>query len=178
MKRLLLLFVCVIVLLSLPHVCLRFLGHRPAIPESFAELSGKRKLPEQPEDLEGLSPGIAENFSSATAGNSESGVEVQSLSFGKACAKIFFFLVALAAMGGLLIFLRRRGGLSPVGRGGSHIAVLETLRLGTKHYLAVVECGRRQFFIGVTQQNVALICELTGEKYLEKSEKLGAENGQ
>jgi flagellar biosynthetic protein FliO len=89
----------------------------------------------------------------------------KNVEFGRTLAKVCIFLVSLAIAGGLVVSIKRRGTCAARGKKSSRIAICDTLHLGTKHYLAVIECENRQFLVGITQNNISLLSELErGEK--------------
>jgi flagellar biogenesis protein FliO len=74
--------------------------------------------------------------------------------------KAVAFLTTLATIGGLLVFLKKRGGFFPTLRRTSQIAVEDTLHLGTRHYLAIVKCDQKRFLLGITSQSISTIGQL------------------
>lgn len=83
--------------------------------------------------------------------------DCRSLNVGTAWMRAGVFLLSLVAAGGLLVFFRRRGGWLSAQRRTGQLAVVDTLRLGTHHHLAVVEWDGQRLLIGITQHQIALI---------------------
>jgi flagellar biogenesis protein FliO len=98
----------------------------------------------------------------AASGQAEEEISAGTVDLRTALVRIGIFLGFLAAMGSLLVFLRRRGGFFPSLRRAAQIAVVDTLSLGSRHYLAVVEWDGRRFFIGITQRQISLLGEGAG----------------
>ena len=51
----------------------------------------------------------------------------------------------------------------------SNFKILDTYKLGQNQLIAIVEVGTRYFCIGITKENVSLICELSEEDFAKPS---------
>ncbi|MDR3117691.1 MAG: flagellar biosynthetic protein FliO [Puniceicoccales bacterium] len=146
MRRFLLLLVCFAAVLAGPYIWMRDVRGRAVkpnpLPAAFAEDVAAGDVP--------ADGGIAEGWSRDVAPGG-------SVSLRTALVRAGVFLGFLAAVGGLLVFLRRRGGFFPSLRRVSQVAVVDTLNLGSRHYLAVVEWEGRRFLVGITPQQISLI---------------------
>ncbi len=74
---------------------------------------------------------------------------------------------ALAMIIGMLLaavwFLRRFGGARFGGGMGSMIQVMDTRMIGPRRYVTVLRVGGRTLAVGVTEQNMTLLAELSDE---------------
>ncbi len=68
------------------------------------------------------------------------------------------FLAVIAALGAGIWWLRRR--LQPGSARGSGARVLPVAMLGTRERIAVVEFEGRRLLVGVTPQQITMLCEL------------------
>lgn len=84
----------------------------------------------------------------------------ESLSMGKAVLRMLAFFAALGTIGGTIVLLKKRGRLLISRRNPSSIRVLETVSLGSKFYLAVVEYKESRFLVGVSPQSITKISDL------------------
>jgi flagellar protein FliO/FliZ len=66
--------------------------------------------------------------------------------------------VALAAVGGWLVWRNRRG--MPAGRDTRALSIAETRSLGNRQYLVVASYERKKFLLGVCQGNIQLLSAL------------------
>ncbi|TAK32910.1 MAG: LysM peptidoglycan-binding domain-containing protein [Chloroflexota bacterium] len=100
----------------------------------------------------------------------EPGTGVESLLASEAPKAVFVILLA----GGAMWLLRRYWGRQP--RGGvhaSHLTVIETRKLGTRHALYVVSYGSRILLIGAAQGNISLLADLAPQQgSLREADKL------
>lgn len=84
----------------------------------------------------------------------------------KSVAKMVAYLAILATMGFYIAHLKRKGGIFKSAKKNSRIHIAETLSLGSKHYLAVVECETQRFLVGVSSSGIQAIGELHETKKL------------
>lgn len=82
----------------------------------------------------------------------------------KSVAKMLAYLAILATMGFYIAHLKRKGGIFKSAKKDSRIRIAETLSLGSKHYLAVVECETQRFLVGVSSSGIQAIGELRESK--------------
>jgi len=71
---------------------------------------------------------------------------------------VLMLILVIAAVPASVWLMRRLPGLKPAGR--STLLVRETLSLGPRERLLVIQSGDRHLLIGATAQAVNLVCEL------------------
>jgi flagellar biogenesis protein FliO len=96
----------------------------------------------------------------------------EGLDFKKSALRMGAYILILSALGGGIIFLKRRGRFFPLAKKGSTIGIRDTLHLGSRNYLAVVECEGRRFLVGITAQGVTPIGPLGNGDLDEKKASL------
>jgi flagellar biogenesis protein FliO len=150
-KRVFFLILGAMFLFLLPQCILRDRWHKTFVRETFSCSQNSGDTYSE--------PCVCERDSQPEANCA--GSQVEQIGLGSALVKICLFLATLAAIGGVVIFLKHRGVGKFCEKKTSSICVLDTLHLGQKHYLAVVECKERKFLIGITNDSINTIAELT-----------------
>jgi flagellar biogenesis protein FliO len=142
MKRFVLLFVTMLALVSIPHVWTKLARTLASMGGDLpAESATAAICPDDP-------PG--EKSAEASIGTSVPDLQKSALRMG-------LYVAILAALGGGIVLLKRRGGLFRLGKKGSSIAIRDTLHLAPRNYLAVVEWENQRFLVGITAQGVTPI---------------------
>lgn len=80
--------------------------------------------------------------------------------------KIVIFLVLFALGGYFFVIFRRRNWFVPghdTKDGRSELQITQRMGIGGRGFLAVVQCDRQRFLIGVTPSGIFRIGELSGE---------------
>lgn len=88
-------------------------------------------------------------------------LEPEPLHLGKAFGKMIAFLAVIITLGGIMILIKRRGGIFMRRGHSSKIRISETLHLGTRHYLAVVEYENQRFLVGISSSGISKIGDLS-----------------
>ncbi|MDR1457008.1 MAG: flagellar biosynthetic protein FliO [Puniceicoccales bacterium] len=68
--------------------------------------------------------------------------------------KSIAMIIAIGALAGSIVYLRKRNGLA---KKVAKISIGDTLALGAKHHLAIAECEGRRYLIGIAPQTISYI---------------------
>ena len=84
----------------------------------------------------------------------------------------FFVVAGLMALAFKLI---QRLGLGNSSGQGGRINILETRSLGPKKYISLVEVGGQQLAVGITEQQISLLCQLDQKNNGQAAQQPGSE---